>query len=133
MGGLSNCCSSIQNPACRLSTKTCLRRSSQLLLATPFFQRSALMHGDSRVETPAAVGSQSSQESSWTGTAPNDASKMNSKITAPHEELGSVVGPESESTFSEPVQAAKPGPATTDTGFSWSNAKQDELYAPHRQ
>ena len=94
---------------------------------------SALMHGDSRVETPAAVGSQSSQESSWTGTAPNDASKMNSKITAPHEELGSVVGPESESTFSEPVQAAKPGPATTDTGFSWSNAKQDELYAPHRQ
>ena len=51
MGRPSSCCSSIQNPACRLSTKNCLRRSSRSRRTIPF-SRSSLRSCMARQERP---------------------------------------------------------------------------------
>src|SRR4029077_7314504 len=46
---------------------------------------SALMKGESVVEEPSAAAPQSSQDVSWTGTAPDDAWVVKSKTPSPHD------------------------------------------------
>ena len=92
---------------------------------------STLMKGESTIESPVPATQEGPQESAWAGTAPDDVWKMNSKTTAPHDKQESVAEPEP--ALSEPLQAEEPEPATPSTGFSWANAKPDELWTSHGQ
>ncbi|HKO30740.1 MAG TPA: tetratricopeptide repeat protein, partial [Nitrospiraceae bacterium] len=87
---------------------------------------SALLKGESAVGTSSASAPQSPQEFSWTGMAPNDAWKINSKAISPQDIHESIAEPEPTPTLSDPVPPAEPEPATLSTGFSLSNAKPDE-------
>jgi tetratricopeptide (TPR) repeat protein len=94
---------------------------------------SALMKGESAVEIPSPAAPQSSQDVSWTGTAPDDTWTVKSEIPLPHDTPESLIEPEPEPVPSEPVSSAEPEPAMASTGFSWSNAKPDELWTAHAQ
>lgn len=94
---------------------------------------SALMKGESAVEIPLPAAPQTSQDVSWTGTAPDDAWKVKSKIVSPRDRHESLIELEPEPTPSEPSPPAEPEPATPSTGFSWSNAKPDELWTSRAQ
>jgi tetratricopeptide (TPR) repeat protein len=89
---------------------------------------SALMKGESAVEIPLPAAPQTSQDASWTGTAPDDAWTVKSKIPSPHDTHESLIEPEPEPAPPEALPPAEPEPATPSTGFSWSNAKPDELW-----
>jgi tetratricopeptide (TPR) repeat protein len=93
---------------------------------------SALITGESSVETPALAAPQvpketttsvpqSSPEFSWTGTAPDDPWSVTSKDTTRQERPSSIAE-------TEPVPA-EPEPITQASGFSW-NAEPDQLWAP---
>jgi tetratricopeptide (TPR) repeat protein len=92
---------------------------------------SALMKGESVVETPLHNVPQSSQDVSGTGTAPDDPWKVKSKIPSPHDRQGSLAEPEP--APSVPLPPAEPEPATSSTRVSWSNAQPDELWASRTQ
>jgi tetratricopeptide (TPR) repeat protein len=89
---------------------------------------SALMRGDGAVDIPLPAAPQNSQNVSWTGTAPDDAWTVQSKFPSLQDTHESLIEPEPEPTPSEPLPPAELEPATPGTGFSWSNAKPDELW-----
>jgi tetratricopeptide (TPR) repeat protein len=73
------------------------------------------------------------QDVSWTGTATDDAWTVKSKISLPHDTPESLIEPEPEQAPSERLSSAEPEPATPNAGFSWSNAKPDELWTARAQ
>jgi tetratricopeptide (TPR) repeat protein len=87
---------------------------------------SALMSGESAVETPAPAAPQSPEGISWTGTAPDDIWKDKPAMTSSQNTHGSFA--ESAPALSEPVPSAESEPAAPGTGSSWSNAEPDELW-----
>ena len=103
---------------------------------------SALMNGESFVETPAPAApnsstgtttsaSQSSPEFSWTGATPDDPWSVGSKLTPPQERNSSLAEPEP--VQSEPVQFAEPKPVTPGSGFSLSNDEPEQTWDPSSQ
>ena len=93
---------------------------------------SALMRGESSVETPAPAAPQesagtataepqSSPKVSWTGTEPDDPWRVASKLT-PLQEDRQFSGDEPEPASGEPK------PITRASGFSWTNSEPDQLW-----
>lgn len=97
---------------------------------------SALMNGESFVETPApatpqaSVGTttsapQSSPEVSWTGAAPDDPWKVTSRSTSLQDKHFSLAEPE--------PAPAEPDPITRASGLSLANAQPDQQWGPLSQ
>jgi len=97
---------------------------------------SALMNGESFLETPAPAtpqasvvpttsAPQSSSEVSWTGAAPDDPWKVTSKSTSLQDKHFSLAEPE--------PAPAEPEPITRASGFSLANAQPDQQWGPLSQ